>query len=468
MKTAQWIKDYSGNKFYPYTHTDAVLVGNEEESKRNLTDELNQINNRLNNANADLLDGKHAADFASSNAFEDHLTSIDAHQELFNAKLDMESASNLIKDIASNPDAGIITATRMDDTTFTIHIPKTLVFQSAVFDGATDEIVITWSDSSQSRIPVDGLIDVYTGSISETIQISISEENTISAIIKEGSINRNLLSPDLQGDIQSAIDHLSHTQSHITDGGDVGQIVGMTDGGIGWVMPQLSDNTPTKMSQLENDCNYISESVLANALAEKIDKIEGMGLSSNDYSSDQKEKLLHIEDGANKYVHPETHPASMITEDETHQFVTSEEKALIGKNISSNGSTDIKYLYIPINRCVNASDGQITSGSSYTLAKDTGIYIGITISKEHYEILKDYIVIDISMHSFPGVAGTAHPYNNYGYVYKIGNYQNVNIGSLERHYLRQVHVYNPSPSYACNIHGFYCSFIKADFEELKE
>lgn len=277
MKTTQWIKDYSDNKFYPYTHTDAVLVGNEEESKRNLTDELNQINNRLNNANADLLDGKHAADFASSNAFEDHLTSIDAHQELFNAKLDMESASNLIKDIASNPDAGIITATRMDDTTFTIHIPKTLVFQSAVFDGATDEIVITWSDSSQSRIPVDGLIDVYTGSISETIQISISEENTISAIIKEGSINRNLLSPDLQEDIQSAIDHLSHTQSHIPDGGDVGQVVGMTDGGIGWVASSGS-------SSLDN---YVTKAEMNAALSTKIDQEAEKEL----ISSSEKAKL---------------------------------------------------------------------------------------------------------------------------------------------------------------------------------
>ena len=312
MNTLKWMKDYPGNKFYPYTHTDAVLVGNDEENLRNLTDELNQIN------------------------------------------------------------------------------------------------------------------------------------------------------------IQSVTEHLSNTQSHIPDGGDIGQVVGMTDGGIGWIIPQPSDNTPTKISQLENDCNYISESVLANALAEKIDKAEGMGLSSNDYSSDQKEKLLHIEDGANKYVHPETHPASMIAEDETHRFVTSEEKALIGTNISSNGSADIKYLYIPINRCVNASQTQITSESSYTLAKDAGIYIGITISKEHYEILKDYIIFDISMHSFSSLAGTAYPYNDRGYVYKIGNYQNVNIGSLERHYLRQVHVYNPSPSHTCSIHGFYCSFIKADFEELKE
>ena len=340
MNTLKWMKDYPGNKFYPYTHTDAVLVGNDEENLRNLTDELNQINNKITESVSGTQSDWNETDETSPSYIKNKPTSLPAdggNSDTLDGKhandfINIEEANILIKDLSNDPDSGIITVTRMDNTTFAINIPKTLVFQSALFDEEANEIVITWSDNSQSRIPVDGLINIYTGSISETIQISISEDNTISAIIKEGSINRNLLSPDLQGNIQSAIDHLSHTQGHIPDGGNVGQVVGMTDGGIGWVMPQPSDNTPTKMSQLENDCNYISESVLANALAEKIDKTEGMGLSSNDYSSDQKEKLLHIEDGANKYVHPETHPASMIAEDETHQFVTSEEKALIGTN----------------------------------------------------------------------------------------------------------------------------------------
>lgn len=38
-------------------------------------------------------------------------------------------------------------------------------------------------------------------------------------------------------------------------------------------------------------------------------------------------KLQGIEEGANKYIHPDTHPAAMIVEDETHRFVTDTEKA---------------------------------------------------------------------------------------------------------------------------------------------
>ena len=43
---------------------------------------------------------------------------------------------------------------------------------------------------------------------------------------------------------------------------------------------------------------------------------------------DDKVKLDTIEEGANRYIHPETHLPSVILEDETHRFVTDEEKQL--------------------------------------------------------------------------------------------------------------------------------------------
>ncbi len=48
-------------------------------------------------------------------------------------------------------------------------------------------------------------------------------------------------------------------------------------------------------------------------LAGKIDKEIGKGLSSNDYTNDEKAKLSGVEEGANNYVHPDTHSVSMIT-----------------------------------------------------------------------------------------------------------------------------------------------------------
>ena len=52
---------------------------------------------------------------------------------------------------------------------------------------------------------------------------------------------------------------------------------------------------------------------LSAALAGKVDAESGKGLSTNDYTTSEKDKLAGIAEGANNYVHPSTHPASMIT-----------------------------------------------------------------------------------------------------------------------------------------------------------
>ena len=48
------------------------------------------------------------------------------------------------------------------------------------------------------------------------------------------------------------------------------------------------------------------------ALDGKVDKVEGKGLSTRDFLPEYEEKLIGIEPGANRYIHPETHPVEMI------------------------------------------------------------------------------------------------------------------------------------------------------------
>lgn len=66
---------------------------------------------------------------------------------------------------------------------------------------------------------------------------------------------------------------------------------------------------------------------LEEALNNKVDKVPGKGLSTEDFTSAEKNKLAGIEEGANHYVHPDTHPASMITETSTRRFVSDSEKS---------------------------------------------------------------------------------------------------------------------------------------------
>ena len=52
---------------------------------------------------------------------------------------------------------------------------------------------------------------------------------------------------------------------------------------------------------------------LSTVLAGKVNTESGKGLSTNDYTTTEKNKLAGIAEGANNYTHPATHPASMIT-----------------------------------------------------------------------------------------------------------------------------------------------------------
>lgn len=89
---------------------------------------------------------------------------------------------------------------------------------------------------------------------------------------------------------------------------------------------------PTKLSALTKDINfderYYTETEIDTKLAGKVDKVSGKGLSTNDFTNVYKNKLDGIEEGANKYIHPDTHPASMITESASKRFVSDAEKAI--------------------------------------------------------------------------------------------------------------------------------------------
>ena len=406
-KTLAWVKNYLGNKFYPYTHIDAVFVDNEEQKK--LAETISEFNNRIdliskkqsdwnesniesgayiknkplslpaNGGNSDTLEGKHASDFTENSIFEAHLTDNVAHQNLFDSKLNIESANKLIKNISSDASTGIVTVTRQDNTTFTINIPKSLIFQSAIFNEQSNEIIITWNDNSESRIPVEGLVDVYVGSESDSIQIVVDDNNIISANIKEGSISIDLLSADIQNslnashshsnsdildsitsetilNIQTAYNHVPDAKKHIPDGGILGQFIGKSENGIEWV-----------------DIN----------------------ITSNDYTDEEKDKLSNIEDEANKYIHPDSHPATMIAEDEMHQFVTAEEKALIGTSnfteISFNEATSeltigdkkIDLSSLKTSDALNGG-GEITPGFNMDMLWKTFNTDGMTIDRVDY------------------------------------------------------------------------------------
>lgn len=80
------------------------------------------------------------------------------------------------------------------------------------------------------------------------------------------------------------------------------------------------------------------KTLVTNAVANKVDEVPGKGLSANDYTAVEKNKLAGIANNANNYVHPSTHAATMITQDDTHRFTTDTEKAGWNNHLASKAN----------------------------------------------------------------------------------------------------------------------------------
>lgn len=89
--------------------------------------------------------------------------------------------------------------------------------------------------------------------------------------------------------------------------------------------PEALDTLVEIAKALNNDPDFAS--TITNALSNKVDKVSGKELSTNDFTTALKTKL----EGLSNYTHPETHSTSMITETNERNFVTTQEKQKIAK-----------------------------------------------------------------------------------------------------------------------------------------
>lgn len=79
--------------------------------------------------------------------------------------------------------------------------------------------------------------------------------------------------------------------------------IGDMVGGIIGLVPETLNTLDKLANAIGNDPDFVS--TVTTNIHNKVDKVEGMGLSSNDFTTNEKNKLLGIEDGANNYVHPD-------------------------------------------------------------------------------------------------------------------------------------------------------------------
>lgn len=93
----------------------------------------------------------------------------------------------------------------------------------------------------------------------------------------------------------------------------------------------LIGGAPATYDTLKEIADYISShkdvsDALNAAIANKADKSIATSSADGLMPKGDKAKIDGIEPGANNYIHPANHPASMVTQDSTHRFVTDAEK----------------------------------------------------------------------------------------------------------------------------------------------
>ncbi|RJE84267.1 hypothetical protein D3P07_23135 [Paenibacillus sp. 1011MAR3C5] len=103
--------------------------------------------------------------------------------------------------------------------------------------------------------------------------------------------------------------------------------------------PNLKLKKPEGTDNVNIDDFNGNADILDTAITGKVDKVTGKGLSTEDYTPAEKSKLTGIAAGANNYVHPASHPASMITQDASNRFVTDAEKTVWNAKASTSSAT---------------------------------------------------------------------------------------------------------------------------------
>ena len=103
-------------------------------------------------------------------------------------------------------------------------------------------------------------------------------------------------------------------------------------------------------------------------------------------SKEDKTKLDGIEEGANNYTHPATHAATMIVEDDDHQFITKAQKEQLTGNITYTNTTPIVSAH-----------GGVAVGDTFD---------NVPISKVLDKILYPYVAPVVSASAAPANGGT--------------------------------------------------------------
>lgn len=104
---------------------------------------------------------------------------------------------NFITRVSYNSTGCDLIFTYKDGTDITLHLPIIDIFNTIYYDRAEKELVIVLPDGTENRISISDLIQEYFGSISDNIQVTIEDDNTVRATIIPGTVGELEIAPSV-------------------------------------------------------------------------------------------------------------------------------------------------------------------------------------------------------------------------------------------------------------------------------
>lgn len=147
------------------------------------------INTPINEQNLNKLD-------RSVDEIDDRVISLDT------TKLNLSDAQALVKSLTFNQSNGVFTITYFNGSTTTIDTMLEKLAVNFGFDEDAQQLVITLDDGTEKRVDLSAFIKPIEFIDSGTIAWQLLDDGTVSAIVKEGSIEEKHLQPNYLADIK--------------------------------------------------------------------------------------------------------------------------------------------------------------------------------------------------------------------------------------------------------------------------
>ena len=284
------------------------------------------------------------------------------------------NTNSLIANAEYNESTGVFTFTRKDGSSVVIDtviekVPASMALVNEP-DGSVS-LVITNQDGSQTKTNVTSLIEDTVINSSNTINATyvtdaVKKVTTYTLVIKPNSIGLSHMDSALTARFEetqsaktaavqakdsavaaktAAVAAQKNAETYASNANTYSTNASVS-------ADESADSALEAKGYAEQASSYKNSAELAKVAAEKA-RDEAQAAAGGDYTTkvefnshvndttlhttaDEKTKLGGIEENANNYTHPSSHPATMITEDSTHRFVTDTEKTTWNNKASTS------------------------------------------------------------------------------------------------------------------------------------